>query len=302
MEILMNDVKRFVKQNLQIILFVLCGLFVIGGVLTFVFGGAESRGFLQIMFIIFGILLILLAAAFALLALVVGAPFSVLAEMVPVLDYTETFWGALYGSFFMAAVPEELAKLLMLYLLLRKNPYFDERMDGIVYAVAVGMGFAGFENILYLFENEEIWGTIGAIRALFSVPGHFCFAVFMGYYYSLAHFDKKNRQELNLFLMLAVPIVLHGVFDFLLMSLPHLHPALIIMAVMAFLGLCIGMNLVAHIKMRHHLKADEIMIAEAEAAISESSENSEILENSENSENSELIETDNIKDDQTIVL
>ena len=36
----------------------------------------------------------------ALLALVVGAPFSVLAEMVPVLDYTETFWGALYGSFF----------------------------------------------------------------------------------------------------------------------------------------------------------------------------------------------------------
>jgi RsiW-degrading membrane proteinase PrsW (M82 family) len=235
----------------------------------------------------------------ALLALVVGAPFSVLAEMVPVLDYTETFWGALYGSFFMAAVPEELAKLLMLYLLLRKNPYFDERMDGIVYAVAVGMGFAGFENILYLFENEEIWGTVGAIRALFSVPGHFCFAVFMGYYYSLAHFDKKNRQELNLFLMVAVPIVLHGVFDFLLMSLPHLHPALIIMAVMAFLGLCIGMNLVAHIKMRHHLKADEIMIAEAEAAISESSENSEI---SENSENSELIETDNIKDDQTIVL
>ena len=238
----------------------------------------------------------------ALLALVVGAPFSVLAEMVPVLDYTETFWGALYGSFFMAAVPEELAKLLMLYLLLRKNPYFDERMDGIVYAVAVAMGFAGFENILYLFENEEIWGTVGAIRALFSVPGHFCFAVFMGYYYSLAHFDKKNRQELNLFLMLAVPIVLHGVFDFLLMSLPHLHPALIIMAVMAFLGLCIGMNLVAHIKMRHHLKADEIMIAEAEAAISESSENSEISENSENSENSELIETDNIKDDQTIVL
>jgi RsiW-degrading membrane proteinase PrsW (M82 family) len=236
----------------------------------------------------------------ALLALVVGAPFSVLAEMVPVLDYTETFWGALYGSFFMAAVPEELAKLLMLYLLLRKNPYFDERMDGIVYAVAVGMGFAGFENILYLFENEEIWGTVGAIRALFSVPGHFCFAVFMGYYYSLAHFDKKNRQELNLFLMVAVPIVLHGVFDFLLMSLPHLHPALIIMAVMAFLGLCIGMNLVAHIKMRHHLKADEIMIAEA--AISESSENSEISENSENSENSELIETDNIKDDQTIVL
>ena len=239
----------------------------------------------------------------ALLALVVGAPFSVLAEMVSVLDYTETFWGALYGSFFMAAVPEELAKLLMLYLLLRKNPYFDERMDGIVYAVAVAMGFAGFENILYLFSHEEIWGMIGAIRALVSVPGHFCFAVFMGYYYSLAHFDKKNYQELNLFLMLAVPIVLHGVFDFLLMSLPHLHPALIIMAVMAFLGLCIGMNIIAHIKMRHHLKADEIMIAEAEAAAAwAATECSENSEDSEISECSELIEIDKDKDDQTIVV
>ena len=105
--------------------------------------------------------------------------------------------------------------------------------------------------------------------------------------------DKKNQHGLNLFLMAAVPIVLHGTFDFLLMSLPHLHPALIIMAVMAFLGLCIGMNIIAHIKMRHHLKADEIMMAEAEAAVSESSvssENSEDSENSESSECSELIE------------
>ena len=69
----MNDIKRFVKQNLQIILFVLCGLFVVGGILTFVFGGAESQGFLKVMFIIFGVLLVLLAAAFALLALVVGS-------------------------------------------------------------------------------------------------------------------------------------------------------------------------------------------------------------------------------------
>ena len=68
----MNDIKRFVKQNLQIILFVLCGLFVVGGILTFVFGGAESQGFLKVMFIIFGVLLVLLAAAFALLALVVA--------------------------------------------------------------------------------------------------------------------------------------------------------------------------------------------------------------------------------------
>ena len=35
-------------------------------------------------------------------------------------------------AFFVAALPEEAGKLLVLWLLLRKNPYFDEHFDGIV--------------------------------------------------------------------------------------------------------------------------------------------------------------------------
>ncbi len=49
---------------------------------------------------------------------------------------------ALEDAFLLAAVPEELAKFFMLWLLLRKNPFFDEHFDGIVYAVCVGLGFA----------------------------------------------------------------------------------------------------------------------------------------------------------------
>ncbi len=73
MEIFMGDIKRFVKQNLQIILFVLCGILAVTGILVFVFGAADSEGFLQVMFVIFGILLILLGLALALLAFVVGS-------------------------------------------------------------------------------------------------------------------------------------------------------------------------------------------------------------------------------------
>ena len=50
-------------------------------------------------------------------------------------DSCYTFGEVVNISFFGAAIPEELAKLLMLWLFLRKNPFFDERMDGIVYAV-----------------------------------------------------------------------------------------------------------------------------------------------------------------------
>ena len=40
----MNEIKRFIKQNLQIILFALCGLLVISGILVFVLGAGEKSG------------------------------------------------------------------------------------------------------------------------------------------------------------------------------------------------------------------------------------------------------------------
>lgn len=49
-----------------------------------------------------------------------------------------SFVEAIMDSFLLAAIPEELAKLFMLWLLLRKNPFFDEHFDGIVYAVCIG--------------------------------------------------------------------------------------------------------------------------------------------------------------------
>lgn len=121
---------------------------------------------------------------------------------------------AFADAFLLAAIPEELAKLIMLWLLLRKNPYFDEKFDGIVYAVCIGMGFAGIENVMYLFEGFEdgSWITIGISRALFSIPGHFFFAVLMGYYYSLYHFgiDRSIRVKVQI---LMLPILAHGIFD-----------------------------------------------------------------------------------------
>ena len=81
--------------------------------------------------------------------------------------------GATFYAFTVAAIPEEAAKLLMLWLLLRRNPYFDEHLDGIVYAVCIGLGFAAIENIMYLFNAGEDWAGVAIARGLLSVPGHF---------------------------------------------------------------------------------------------------------------------------------
>lgn len=118
-------------------------------------------------------------------------------------------------AFLVAALPEEAFKLFALWLVLRKNPYFDEHFDGIVYAVCVGLGFAAFENVFYVI-NEENWLAVAIARSLLAVPGHYAFAILMGYYYSLYHFVDKSPKTAACILL--APVLLHGIYDTLAMS------------------------------------------------------------------------------------
>jgi len=127
-----------------------------------------------------------------------------------------TVLGTTANAFLVAAIPEELFKFLALWLVLRKNPYFDEHFDGIVYAVCVGLGFAAFENVLYLFDNIEDWMSVAFVRSLMAVPGHYAFAILMGYYYSKYHFVDHSRKTAAL--IIVAPVLAHGLYDALLMT------------------------------------------------------------------------------------
>lgn len=59
----MEKMKKFVKENLQMILLVLCGVLVITGILTVVFGAANSEGAMKAAFVVFGIVQIALGCA-----------------------------------------------------------------------------------------------------------------------------------------------------------------------------------------------------------------------------------------------
>ena len=130
----------------------------------------------------------------------------------------DSFLHSAYSAFIVASMSEEAMKMLFFWLLVRKNPYFDERMDGIVYCAAVGLGFAGLENMGYMLSNLDQLASVAIMRAFVSVPGHFFFAVFMGYYYSLAVYGPKEKKKLMLVAAFVVPFILHGLFDFALMS------------------------------------------------------------------------------------
>ena len=159
--------------------------------------------------------------------------------------------GSVSYAFWGAAIPEEIAKFFMLWLVLRRNPYFDEKMDGIVYAVCVSLGFAALENVMYLFSNEETYLSVGIGRAIFSVPGHFCFGILMGYYYSLAKFypmtPKKNKA-----LILIAPIIAHGLFNSILFVM-SVTPAISGVLLVVFLVFCHKMWKYGSKRIKEHL-------------------------------------------------
>lgn len=133
-------------------------------------------------------------------------------------EYMSGFVTGIYNGFIVAGCSEELCKLALLALAVWKAPDFNEYFDGIVYATFVALGFAGIENLMYVFRQEtfEVSLMTGGVRAILSVPGHFLFAVVMGYYFALAKFNPDKRRQ-NLFKAFFYPMLLHGTFDALLM-------------------------------------------------------------------------------------
>ncbi len=119
-----------------------------------------------------------------------------------------------YNAFVVAAFTEEFFKFAALYYIIWRHKEFDEKYDGIVYAVFVSLGFALVENIMYVFQYGH---EVAYTRALTAVPVHAILGITMGYYFSLAKFFKK-RRTINFVTALLMPILLHGIYDFILMS------------------------------------------------------------------------------------
>lgn len=121
-------------------------------------------------------------------------------------------------SFGISAGVEELVKWFVLYHIIFNHTEFDEPYDGIVYAVAISLGFATVENVLYaVFQPASVGSLI--IRALLPVSGHALFGVTMGYYLGKAKF-ATDRPKVMQFLALAavVPLLEHGIYDYIMGS------------------------------------------------------------------------------------
>jgi RsiW-degrading membrane proteinase PrsW (M82 family) len=114
-------------------------------------------------------------------------------------------------AFLIVALVEEFSKFIFVRGILYNNSNFNEPFDGIVYSVMVSMGFATFENILYVTQG----GLSTALMRMFTaVPAHATFAIMMGFYLGKAKFEhRKSYYALH---ALGVATLFHGAYDYCL--------------------------------------------------------------------------------------
>lgn len=154
---------------------------------------------------------------------ILGAFISVIAIIVEdfLIDINKYsgYYNLLYMSFIVAALTEEGLKALVLIPNLLREKNFNEKLDGIVYSIFLSLGFATVENIIYIFfEESKTAFEVGMARAIISVPAHIMFAITMGYYISKYKFSNKSiKKREYMFMAILVPILLHGIFDFIAM-------------------------------------------------------------------------------------
>ena len=147
----------------------------------------------------------------------------------------------LIENFIIVGLLEESCKYLPVRWLAWRNPAFNYQFDAVVYCVFVALGFAALENVLYVGQ----YGFLTALtRALFAVPGHFFFAVYMGVSLGEAKRAELRQKKLlvevsdgkkrHLIEALAVPTLLHGFWDFSLVSGSRIMAAVFYVFVLAF--------------------------------------------------------------------
>ena len=124
----------------------------------------------------------------------------------------------LLGSFLGPAWTEELLKLFILFTIVLKRKEFNEPMDGIVYGVAVSLGFATYENYDYVYRLALEWKEYGITsrdiaiwRSYSAVPMHGLNGCLMGFYLGKYVFtgDKKFLGY-----SFFVPFLMHGIYNY----------------------------------------------------------------------------------------
>ena len=124
--------------------------------------------------------------------------------------------------FVVITLSEELTKWIINYITIWRNKNFKHIYDPIIYSACTALGFATFENIIYVTNYHNNGIMIAIMRGLISIPSHAVFGIYSGFYLGISKnayvCDKKDKALKYKILSILVPIILHFTFDILLIK------------------------------------------------------------------------------------
>lgn len=137
----------------------------------------------------------------------------------------------LFYCFISIALLEEVSKFIFLYISSYKSKNYDYTFDMIVYGAFVSLGFALFENIIYV---QEYGIKVGFQRSGTAIVLHACCGIIMGMYLGSAKIkDLNNKKSKYLFIALSiiVPTLIHGMYDYCALTKSLYNLILIVMVI-----------------------------------------------------------------------
>lgn len=122
----------------------------------------------------------------------------------------DSFASQLVGGILLVGFVQEAVVYLVVRYAIFADPEFDERVDGVIYAVAAGLGLATVLNFNYVLEHSGVDLGIGSVRIVVTALAHASFAGILGYFIGQTRFEKTPPYYLPAGLALAA--LLNGVF------------------------------------------------------------------------------------------
>ena len=114
---------------------------------------------------------------------------------------------------------EEIFKFLPAYIFGIKSESYNSFYDAILYCTFGALGFACFENVIYVFDGGIVTGIY---RAILCIPGHTLYGAIFGVFVGLATTKKlEGNKFLSIFYFIIGLLIsgyMHGIYDYALTS------------------------------------------------------------------------------------
>lgn len=127
-----------------------------------------------------------------------------------------TLWSRLLGGVLVVGVIEQAIVYIAVRYTIFERPEFNERIDGVIYGVAAGLGVATAVNFAYVLERGGVDLDAGSLRMVVNTLAYGAIAGLLGAFMGQARFEVKPIWYMPAGLVAAA--LLNGLLFFLLQS------------------------------------------------------------------------------------